>query len=96
MSKSDVILQIKADILGIPVIKLSNTETGTVGTAILGSVAIGMFKTYHDAINALVKTGKEFLPDMEKHNFYKKQFEIYKNMYYAVNSLMGDNEDEKS
>jgi len=87
MSKSDRILQIKADILGLPVTRLANSETGTVGAAILGSMAMGLFQSYEEAVKTLVQTEKTFLPDMKKHGMYQKQFKKYERMYHAIQAI---------
>ncbi|MBR5152871.1 MAG: hypothetical protein IKW60_05015 [Clostridia bacterium] len=90
MAKSGRILQIKADVLGIPVMRLSNTETGTVGTAILGSVAMGLYPDCRTAAAALVKAESMFLPNQENHNYYQKQFKKYQKMYQEQKELCQD------
>ena len=88
LSKSDKILQIKADILGIPVTRLKNSETGTVGTAILGGIAMGIYKDFDSAIATVVRTDKVFVPDMEKHKLYMNQFKKYEKLYLAVKGVI--------
>lgn len=88
MSKNDRVLQIKADVLGIPVVRLANPETGTVGTAILGALATGAYKTFDEAASALVKTEKTFVPDMKKHKLYKEKFTKYEKMYDSVKEML--------
>ena len=88
MSKSDRVLQVKADVLGIPVTRLANAETGTVGTAILGALATGVYKTFDEAVDALVKTEKTFVPDLEKHKIYKEKFTKYEKMYHSVKEML--------
>lgn len=90
MSKSDRVLQIKADILGIPIKRLANPETGTVGAAILGGVASGVFKSVEKATEKLVSADKVFYPDSQKHEAYMKRFEKYKRMYNCIKEIERD------
>lgn len=89
LAKSDRILQIKADIMNLPVNRLSNSETGTVGAAILGSVAAGLYRNFEDAVGALVSVEKVFYPNSEHHNAYMEHFKNYKKMYQAVKEVTG-------
>ncbi len=87
MSRHDEILEIKADILGIPVTRLENSETGTIGTAILGGIAMGVFKDFEEAISVLVRSEKTFLPDNNKHELYKELFKKYEDLYETIKSF---------
>ncbi len=89
LAKSDRILQIKADIMNVPVQRLANSETGTVGVAILGSVAVGLYKSFEEATGALVSAEKIFYPDQKRHEAYMTRFEKYEKMYMAVKEIMG-------
>jgi xylulokinase len=88
LSKNDRVLQIKADVLGIPVVRLANAETGTVGTAILGAMATGAYTAFEEAVATLVKTEKTFFPDSQKHKIYLKKFEKYKKIYQKVKEAL--------
>ena len=87
MSASEKVLQLKANILGIPVHKLSNSQTGTLGTVILGGLAMGIYNDFTEATNALVHTENVFYPDAEQHKIYLSQFKKYKNLYEAVKAF---------
>ena len=84
MSQSDHVLQMKADILGLPVHRLENPQTGTLAMAILGSVAKGIYPDISSAVAGLVRRGRVFYPDARLHQEYGEMFEQYKNMYQAV------------
>lgn len=74
-------LQIKADILNVPIIEVLNHDAGTVGTAIIVGLSIGLFKTYKEASKKLIKYGVTYMPDQEKHSLYNKLYEDYKRIY---------------
>ena len=87
MSQNDKVLQIKADIFGFPVHKLTNSQTGTVAMAVLGSVAM---KTYGDiptAVGNIVKITKTFEPEPARNREYREIFEKYKRMYTAMKTI---------
>ena len=89
MSRNDKLLQIKADMLGIPIYRLANSQTGTMAMAILGSVAVGAYKDIPSAAAELVRRDKVFYPNEERHEAYAKTFEQYQRMYTAVKSIQG-------
>ncbi|MFT3985335.1 MAG: FGGY-family carbohydrate kinase [Lachnospiraceae bacterium] len=84
---SPKLLQIKADILGIPVLTVLNKQTGTLGGAILGAVAIGDYATIEEASARMVSFGQEYLPDQERHAVYAEKLQIYKKIYPAVKDI---------
>ncbi len=89
-SRSDLWMQLKADITGLPVNTLANPEAGAVGCIMLGAVAKGYYKDLHEASSVLVKTKKTFLPDAENHARYEEHFERYQRIYGAVKGIYGD------
>ncbi len=89
-ARSDVWLQIKADILGLPVTALEGEEIGAVGTAYLAGKALGLYK---NGMNP--ETRKTFYPDAKMHACYSEQFDIYRKIYNSVKDLK-KREDEKT
>ncbi len=83
-ANSDVWLQIKSDIFGIPVRTLDNSEVGAAGTAYLAGKAVGV---YGDK-NTLVNAKKVFYPNTEKNIFYNKQFKKYVKIYDASKEIL--------
>ncbi len=75
-------LQIKANILNIPITRIENYDAGTVGGAIAVGTAIGVFKDYQDGIHRLVKTGETYLPDAKIHQLYEPFYSLYKKLVF--------------
>ena len=75
-SRSQIWNQIKADVCGLPIVKLENEDTGLVGDAILGGVATGVFSSIADACATLVKTSTRFNPDTSTRD-YEKYYKRY-------------------
>ncbi len=61
-ARSDAWCQMKADVLGLPVIRSSEPETGIVGAAIAAAVGLGIYSDLRTAAETMVKTGRRFDP----------------------------------
>lgn len=85
MSKQ--LLQIKADILGMTVHTVESKQTGTLGGAILGAVAVGNFKNFQEAIESMVKEGKLYEPDWHRAKIYKEKALLYKELYTKISTI---------
>ena len=87
-SKSELWLQIKADITGRKVIALEVEEAGTLGTAIFAGTAAGIYRSVNEAVSQLVKVRKEFYPDEKTHQIYLEYYEKYKKVYQSIKELI--------
>jgi sugar (pentulose or hexulose) kinase len=61
-ARSDLWLQIKADLLGIPFVTTSCSEPACMGAAMLAAVTAGWAKTIEEAASAWISVKREFLP----------------------------------
>lgn len=86
-ARSDIWLQIKADICGYPVIKMEKEETATLGAAIIASVRNGDYATIEEAVSVMVKKGKSFVPNKEHYAAYMKNYELYKELYSSLSPI---------
>lgn len=80
-------LQLKADILGTKVTTVLCKQTGVLGGAILGAVAIGDFSSLEKAVMQMVHLGKTYHPQQSRHEKYLKKFETYKKIYPALKEI---------
>ena len=85
---SPVWMQMKADMLNLPVTALSTVDAGTVGSAMLTGVAVGCFKDLKDAAAHMVEKKKVYEPDAKMHEKYQKLYERYRRLYKAVRPLV--------
>ena len=88
-SRSDVWMQIKADITGLGVQTLENPEAGAVGCIMLGAVAMGYYRDLHEASQALVRVKRIFEPNAAAHARYSELYESYARIYDAVKDIYG-------
>ena len=80
-------LQIKSDICGYPLIKMEEEETSTLGAALLASVKVGDYSSLDEAVSAIVKTGKKYIPDDKKAETYAKSYSLYNELYTALKPI---------
>ena len=65
MTRSELLMQFQADILGIPVVRPTVTETTALGAAYLAGIAVGYWKSPQD-VAAQWKVDKRFEPHMPR------------------------------
>ena len=87
-ARSKVWMQIKADVLNVPITALKTADAGTVGSAMLTGTAIGMFPDLEDAAAHMVEETATYYPRPEMHKQYTKIYERYKRLYQAVRPLV--------
>ncbi|HBH82554.1 MAG: hypothetical protein A2X05_12460 [Bacteroidetes bacterium GWE2_41_25] len=83
-SKSNLWNQILADVTGLPLITLINSENAAIGAGLLAGVGVGKFKDLDEACRFSVKTKQRFEPDMVNHKFYNGVYKKYLNLYGAL------------
>jgi len=86
-ARSDLWLQIKADIMKRRIQRLDMDEAGTLGAAIIAGTATGIFSTFEDAANLMIKVKKEFFPDPITSDIYSENFEKYKKVYQNIKKI---------
>lgn len=86
-SRSDVLLQIKADIMGIPVKRLKKEESGTVALAMLCATACGDYQNLKDAAEQIVIFDRVFEPNKQNENRYLQKFELFQKIYPSLRQL---------
>ncbi len=83
-ARSDVTLQMRADIFGMEVTTVQSEETGTLGCMLLAAVADGVYGSMEEAVRRVVKTAKVFRPDASKRDYYRRKYEKYKTLYETM------------
>ena len=87
-ARSKVWMQMKSDILNTPITALQTVDAGTVGSAMLTGMAVGIFKDLDDAASQMVEETTTYTPDPAAHEKYMQIFERYEKLYNAVRPLM--------
>ena len=87
-AKSRVWMQMKADVLNMPITALATIDAGTVGSAMLTGIVTGCFKDLEDAAAHMVEETVTYYPRQEMHEKSKKVYRPYKMLYDAVRPLV--------
>jgi len=87
-ARSKVWMQMKADVLNMPITALKTVDAGTVGSAMLTGIVTGCFENLEDAAEHMVQEMETYYPRPEMHKKYQKIYERYKRLYHAVRPLV--------
>lgn len=87
-SKSDVWIQTCADIMGQPFTRPAITEAGALGAAIIAGIGSGVFSSYTEGVDAMVKLERRFEPDVAQHRRYLERYELYKPLWPLMSGYL--------
>lgn len=87
-ARSAVWMQMKADVLNLPITALKTMDAGTVGSAMLTGVAIGVFRDLKEAAEHMVEKTVTYMPRQDMHEQYMQVYERYCRIYEAVRPLV--------
>ena len=80
-SVSDVVVQICADVFGMPVKRIQTHEASGVGSSLAAFVALNEFASYDEACKAMVHDKDVFVPDPANHKVYMALYEdVYRHI----------------
>ena len=86
-SRSDLWNQIKADVLGRPLL-LPRTSVGSpFGAAVLAGMGVGVFPDVRKSLLEMVQLDRRFEPNPENHERYLRSYQVYRDIY---EQLKGD------
>lgn len=86
-ANSKMWLQIKSDILSLPVKTLRSSEGGLCGLAILSSVALKEVATVDDAVKRFVRYGETVVPQDTFKEKYDEKYSKYKKIYDILKEI---------
>lgn len=89
-SQSQIWVQIFADCFQTPVEIPEGTELGALGAAIAASVAVGCYRSYEEAIEAMVRFCRLQQPDPARKSVYATKYERYKKVLAALDPIWKD------
>jgi L-xylulokinase len=89
-ARSEVWVQIFADVFQTPVEIPSGTELGALGAAICASVAAGCHADYYQAVEAMVKLSRVQQPNTSNAKVYAEKYERYQEVLTALDPVWKD------
>jgi xylulokinase len=89
-SQSDAWVQTCADIFGQPFTRPVITEAGALGAAIMAGVGSGVFDSYRQGVDAMVKLERSFEPDATRHAHYGERYDLYQRLWPLMDDYLRD------
>jgi sugar (pentulose or hexulose) kinase len=85
-SRSDLWNQIKADVLGRPLL-LPRTSVGSpFGAAVLAGMGVGVFPDIRKSLLEMVHLEKRFEPNLANHERYMQNYKVFRDIYEHLKS----------
>ena len=88
-TRSDVLMQIKADVMHREVAVLETSEAGTLALALLCGKAMGEIDNLAEASRSAAKRSKVFVPDSAQTDVYAALMKRYRRVYPALRTIYG-------
>ena len=86
-ARSELWLQLKADITGIPVVAPRITEAASWGAALLAGVGAGQFASAAQAAEEMLHLERRFDPDPARAARYEERYQLYREVYPALKGI---------
>ena len=87
-AQSNQVCQIISDIFNLPVYRGETYESSSLGAAIGAFVGLGVYSTFQEGVEKMVRYAKTFNPNEKNAEIYSRIFnEIYRHMYDHLKPL---------
>jgi ribulokinase len=87
-TRSNLFMQIYADICGVPISTTQVADAPLLGDAILAFQGLGVYPDLPTAGQKMVKIVHTYTPDLNNHNAYSSFFQLYAQTYPQMRDLM--------
>ncbi len=77
VANSDEWMQLRADISGRTIERMSNIQISSLGGAVLAAVRIGLYSDLREAVEHMVHVKDTFTPHMEVHKEYERLYQTF-------------------
>ena len=87
-SQSDRVMQIAADVFGLPTERPHTFEASGLGAAIIASAGLGLHSGFEEAIEKMTKTGQTYHPNQTTHETYRQVYgKAFKPLYRKLKPI---------
>ncbi len=86
-SRSQRWMQIKSDIINLPLSVIHTSEAASLGVAMLAGCATGVYSSLEEAAAQLIKLRKTFYPRPDRVPHYQRQLTIFADLYRALRPI---------
>lgn len=80
-------MQMHADVTGVPINVPSSTGGPILGSAMLACLAAGIYRSAEEAASEMVRMGRCYKPDPQRHQEYRFYLEQYLEIYRALSPI---------
>ena len=87
-SNSDLFMQIFADVFNLPAVRNVVNGAAGLGSAICAAVATGVYGSFEEAVEGMVKIQDTFVPNPENVELYQKMIPIYKDITVHTDEVL--------
>ncbi|MBC1796905.1 sugar kinase [Listeria booriae] len=88
-SNSTLLMQIFADVFGVPTSRTEVNGSASLGAAICVAAALGIYPTYEAATHKMVRTRDKFQPNQENQTLYHRiNQEVYKDITKSTDTIL--------
>lgn len=88
VNKNEYWMQMISDVIGKRIRVNMHSEAGAMGCCVIGAAGAGRYESFELAADAMINTRKEYLPNMELHEIYKKSYRKYLSLYESLKKEM--------
>ncbi|MHB1455923.1 MAG: FGGY-family carbohydrate kinase [Armatimonadota bacterium] len=92
-AKSDLWLQMKADVCGIPVERPKVTEAATLGASMIAAVGMGVYSSIEECSKRFYHTDRTFIPQADATAAYEKPYWEYRKLCSQIYFNCGGDHD---
>jgi sugar (pentulose or hexulose) kinase len=90
-SKSDLVMQITAEVFNLPTIRPAIHEASALGAAMLAAAGVGLYPEVEAAVAAMARIARTFEPDPDHAAVYDRLYaRVYRKMYPRLRPLYKD------
>jgi xylulokinase len=86
-ARSELWLQLKADICNVPVVTPCITEAASWGAALLAGTAAGLFSSAAEAAEEMLHFDRRFDPNPKRVALYEERFALYREVYPTLRDI---------
>lgn len=80
-------MQLKADIIGLPIEVPTIKEASALGAALLAGTSLGIYPNLYEATRKSYQVEKQFIPNLENYEKYERLFAINWKLYPALKEI---------
>jgi xylulokinase len=83
-TRSDLWNQIKADVLGLPILLPQVSVGAAFGSAVLVGMGLGLYPDVRHTLSEMVQLGARYEPDPNNHALYQELYQVFRSIYESL------------